>query len=122
MSGKTKSKRHGHDPYLTEVEERELKTWCFRMQEMAFSVTLPILKNTVRDIVRRFPRQHPFKDDLLGQEWWEYFKSRHPDVVLRIGEGLEMKRCMGLNQVSYSRFYDMLTTVITSHGYEASHV
>ena len=30
------------------------------MQEMAFSVTLPIFKNTVRDIVQRIPWQHPF--------------------------------------------------------------
>ena len=67
MSGKTKTKRHGHDPYLIEAEELELKTWCFEMQEMAFLITLPILKNTVRDIVQRFPRQHPFKDDLPGQ-------------------------------------------------------
>ena len=30
------------------------------MQEMAFSVTLPILKNTIRDIVQRFSQQQPF--------------------------------------------------------------
>jgi hypothetical protein len=47
MSGKTKTKRQGHDPYLTEVEERELKTWCFKMQEMSFSITSPIIKNTI---------------------------------------------------------------------------
>ena len=123
MIGKTKSKRHGHDPYLTHIEEEEeLKAWCFKMQEMAISVTLPILKNTVRDIVQRFPRQHPFKDDLPGQTWWECFKSRHPDVVLRLGEGLEMKRCMGLNHKSCFNFYSGLTTVITSHGYETSHI
>ena len=122
MSRKTKSKRHGHDPYLTLIEEEELKVWCFKMQEMAFSVTLPILKNTVRDIVQCFPRKHPFKDDLPGQSWWECFKSRHPDVVLRLGEGLEMKRCIGLNHKSCSNFYSGLTTVITSHGYEASHI
>jgi hypothetical protein len=33
-----------------------------------------------------------------------------------------MKRCIGLNKVSCSRFYDNLTTVITSQGYEASHI
>ena len=92
------------------------------MQKMAFSVTLPILKNTVRDIVQRFPRQHPFRDDLPGQTWWECFKSRYPDVVLRLGEGLEMKRCVGLNHKSCSHIYSGLTTMITSHGYEASHI
>lgn len=122
MSGKTKTKRHGHDRYLTEVEEWELKAWCFKMQEMAFSVTLPILKNIVWDIVQRFPWQHPFKDDLPGQTWWECFKSRYPDVVLRLGEGLEMKRCVGLNHKSCSHIYSGLTTMITSHGYEASHI
>lgn len=45
--GRQRLKRHGHDRYLTEVEEWELIAWCFKMQEMAFSVTLPILKNIV---------------------------------------------------------------------------
>ena len=120
--GKTKKKRHGFNPYLTEAEESELKAWCFKMQEMAFSVTLPILKNTVKDIVTRHPRKHPFKDNRPGQTWWQCFKSRHPEVVLRVDEGLEMKRCVGLNKVSCSRFYDNLTTVITTHGYGASHI
>ena len=92
------------------------------MQEIAFSVTLPILKNTVRDIVQRCPRQNPSKDDLPGQTSWECFKSWHPYVVLRLGEGLEMKRCVGLNHKSCSHFYSRFTTVITSHGYEASHI
>ena len=39
-----------------------------------------------------------------------------------MGEGLEMKRCIGLNKVSCSQFYDNLTTVITTHGYGASHI
>jgi hypothetical protein len=69
MYGKTKKKRRGFDPYLTKAEECELKAWCFKMQEMAFSVTLPILKNTVKDIVRSHPRKHPFKDDRPRQTW-----------------------------------------------------
>lgn len=39
-----------------------------------------------------------------------------------MGESLEMKRCIGLNKVSCSQFYDNLTTVITSHGYGASQI
>jgi hypothetical protein len=122
MSGKTKTKRHGHDPYLTQVEESELKEWCFKMQDMAFSVTLAILKNSVREIVQRIPRKHPFKDDLLGHKWWQCFKSRHPDVVLRLGDSLEMKRCVGLNRISCSWFYTGLSTIVLSHGFEASHI
>ena len=120
LYGKTKKKRHGFDPYLTKVEENELKTWCFTMQERSFSVTLPILKNTVRDIVKRYPKQHPFKNDRPRQRWWKCFKSRHPEMVLRIGEGLELKRCMGLNKVVCGQFYNNLTFVITSQGYNAS--
>ena len=115
LNEKTKTKRLGHGTYLTEVEEHELKTWAFRMQEVAFCVTLPMLKNKVREIIKKFPRVHPFKDDLLGQKWWEWFKSRHPDVVLRCGEGLEMKRSMGLiittkpapNSISFWALYSL---------------
>lgn len=122
MYGKTKKKRHGFDPYLTREEEYELKAWCFKMQEMAFSITLPVLKNTIQDIVRKRPRKHLFKDDRPGQTWWQRFKLRHLEVVLRMGEGLEAKRCIGLNKVSCLDFYNNLTSVITSNGYEASHI
>ena len=43
-------------------------------------------------------------------------------MVLRLVEGLEMKRFVGLNHKSCSHFYSGLTTVITSHGYEALHI
>ena len=38
------------------------------------------------------------------------------------GKGLETKRYIGLNKVSCLEFYNNLTTVITSHGYEAFHI
>jgi len=60
-----------------------LKAWCFKMQEMAFSVTLPILKNTINNIIRFHPKKwHPFKDDHLVQTWWQYFKLQHLEIVL----------------------------------------
>lgn len=56
------------------------------------------------------------------QMWWECFKSRHPDVVLRIGEGLELKRSMGLINFVCGQFYNNLASLITSQGYNALHI
>ena len=122
MYEKTKKRRHGFDPYLTKEEECELKAWYSKMQEMAFFVMLHIIKSIVQDIVRECSRKNPFKDDCRGQTWWQYFKLWHLEVVLRMDKGLETKRCITLNKISCLEFYNNLTTVITSHGYEASHI
>ena len=43
-------------------------------------------------------------------------------MVLRCGNGLEMKRNRGLNHKTCSRFYEFLSNVLIAHDYLASHV
>jgi len=93
MFRKTKKKRHGFDLYLIEVEESEFKTWCFTMQARAFFATL---KNSVQDIVRPIQGIICSKMIVLGK--MVQMLQVKTSIVLRIGEGLELKKYMGLNK------------------------
>ena len=42
--------------------------------------------------------------------------------ALRCGEGLKMKRSMGLDHKTCSRFYEFLSTILIAHEYQAFHM
>lgn len=120
--GKTKSKTVGHQTYLTEVEEIAMVQWCIKMQEVALCITLNMLKYTVQTILRNAPRKHPFRNGIPGQKWWDLFKQRHPEIVLRCADGLEVKRALGFNRKLVTNFYNLLEEVYASYDYQPSHI
>ena len=119
---KTKSKRVGHQTYLTEVEELVVVNWCLEMQEVALCVTLNMLKYTIQAILHNAPRQHPFRDGIPGNKWWALFKKRHLEIVLRCASGLEVKRALGFTKKSTTAFYDLLETIYNTEEYHPSHI
>jgi hypothetical protein len=40
--------------------------------------------------------QTPFTDCILGSRWLRWFRNRHPDVSLRLLQGLDVGRTKGL--------------------------
>ena len=121
-NGKTSTKKIGHQTYPTEVEELALVKWCFSMLKVALCVTLNMLKCTIQTILKNAPRQHPFRDGIPGQKWWDGFKKRHPSITLRCADGLEMKRALGLNRESTTFFYNLLEQVYSAHDFQPTHI
>jgi len=121
--GKTKSKRTGHQTYLTEVEELAVVEWYLSMQHVALCVTLNMLKYTIQTILYNAPRQHPFRNALPGDKWWALFKKRHPEIVLKCASGLEVKRALGFNYKKATiAFYNLLETIYNFENYHPSHI
>lgn len=118
LYGKIVTKWVGHNTYLTK-KELAVRDWCFKMQDIAFYMSLSIFKNTIKDIVWASPQPHPFKDDLTTEHWWKGFKNHHPNVVLHCGDSLKVKMTIGLNKNICSWFFDVLGFVITFHRYKA---
>ena len=65
----TKSKRLGHQTYLTEIEELAVVKWCMSMQEVALCITLNMLRYTIQTILHNAPKQHTFRDGLPRNKW-----------------------------------------------------
>ena len=119
---KTKTKRLGHQTYLTKIEELAVVEWCLSMQQVAFCITLNILKYTIQKILQNAPRQHPFRDGLPSDKWWALFKKRHPELVLRRAAGLEVKRALGFTKKSTTTFYNLLEAIYNTENYHPSHI
>ena len=81
-----------------------------------------MLKCTVQKILKNTPRRHPFKDGYPRQKWWDGFKKRHPQIALRCGEGLKVKRAIGFTKENTTKFYNLLEQVYEAEEYPTSHI
>ena len=87
---------------------------------MGHGLELIQLKSNVAQICQTRP--NPFKDGFLGKSWWEGFKRRHPELVLRSTEGLDRDRALNLHPSIVSKFYDTLSNSYWKHAYSLDHI
>jgi hypothetical protein len=65
-------------------------------------------------------RPTPFRNGLLGDSWWYWFKHRH--LKLNHVEGLDISTAQGLTTSSCNLFYPKLTSLDTQHQYKLHHI
>ena len=90
------------------------------MARLAHPLTPTDLKLKVAKICQTRPT--PFSDGILGKSWLHWFRKRHPNLVLRQSQVLELNRarnlCLSLVQV----FYDNLENLNNTRQYQPSEI
>lgn len=110
-----KSKKSGPDTVLTSEEEKLLVEWCENRQNVAHCVSLTLLKGKVKHICS--DRATPFSDGAPGRSWWYWFQRRHPHLVLRRPEDLDLSRAKGLSKEACDQFYRFLGEIYKEGKY-----
>lgn len=90
MSGKTSSKKKGPRTVLSKEEEDSIVEWCLKNQQMSRGITFYMLRKKVADVCQG--RETPFKDGVPGKRWLEWFRKRHPSVVIEPAHALKGKK------------------------------
>jgi len=70
------SRKHGPLSVLIDGKEVAIVDWILGMQECGLSITLQQLKSKVINLPKT--QITPFKDGILKNSWWYWFKHRHP--------------------------------------------
>ena len=84
-------KRSGSVKYLSDEEEAELVCFVIGCAGVGYSYS----RRDVIALVQEFLNQKGMKDVNVSHGWWEGFKKRHPELVLRKPEPLSQARaCM----------------------------
>jgi transposase-like protein len=89
MSGKTSSKKKGPPTVLSKEEEHAIVAWCLQTQKESEGMTFFMLSQKVADVCQG--RETPFKNGVPGRRWLEWFKKRHPIVVLEPAQAMKAK-------------------------------
>ena len=115
-----KSRKMGPKCVLTNEEEDKLVAYVVEMARLAHPLTPTDLKLKVAEICQT--RHTPFKDGIPGRSWLYWFQKRHPQLVLRQAQGLELNRAKNLCSSMIEVFYENLENLYNKHHYQPSEI
>ncbi|MEW8546491.1 MAG: hypothetical protein AB2693_23480 [Candidatus Thiodiazotropha sp.] len=84
----------GSKPTLTVAEEGVLVNYIKLMAEVGYPVSRRELKTEVKKILDRDGRKNPFKDNMPGDDWYDGFCKRHPEIKERKPQALGKERAI----------------------------
>ena len=65
-------------------------------------------------------RDIPFINGIPGPGWLHWFKRKHPELSMRMAQGLDAKRAQGLCAKNVKSFYDNLAYLYAIYKYSPS--
>jgi transposase-like protein len=90
LTGKTSSKKKGPRTVLSKEEEESMVDWCLDMQRNGHAITFYMLRRKVADICQG--RETPFRNGVPGKSWMDWFRKRHPTVMIEAAHSLKGKK------------------------------
>ena len=121
LYGKNRGRHKGIKPTLKSHEEKKLVDYVFRMQELGHPLT-PI-QLCLKVAVATQGRSTPWSGSRIpGKGWLRRFRRRHPQLVNRHSQGLEVARARALNPTTVETLYSNLEFLYSSYKYPAIHI
>jgi hypothetical protein len=77
---------------LTQSQEEEIVLTCQLFAEWGFGLTKQDIINVVAEYFTATRTPNCFKDGVPGDDWWLLFRKRHPELVRRKPQALQMIR------------------------------
>ena len=84
----------GPPTVLTKEEENEIAYYLIQMADMGYGLTREAVMHMVYLYVKKCKRSNPFKNEKAGRWWFQGFKSRHPNLTIRIPQPLSHCRAL----------------------------
>ena len=106
LVGRSRGRKMGPKIVLFIEEENDLVEYIHLMVEWGHPMTPLQLKNKVAEITQE--RITLLKDGISRESWIRWFTTRHPELVLRVPQGLDHKRARGLTPENVANFYKNL--------------
>lgn len=102
----------GPAKYLSSEEEEEVVKWIAGCAEIGWAKSVREIRGVVSTIV----------SSKLGyavnvsQGWWDKFRKRHPQLVLRSSEMIAYKRAVAVNKDVIDHYFDLLECTLKKNG------
>jgi hypothetical protein len=116
--GLTFSRKRGRNPVLNSVEEENIVQYIMGMENYGHPISITLLKLKVAEACQL--RATPFSEGIPGDGWLRWFRKWHPEIILRMSQGLDAGRAKGLCPINVASFYGNLEGFLPN--YEPSHI
>ena len=101
----------GPERYLTDTEESSLVKFLHKCCSIGFARSKKQVMPLVNEIVQKIGKARA-----VSSGWWESFRKRHPDLVLRTAESLSYVRAVCTSDEILDTYFDMLEATFTDNG------
>ncbi|KAJ4451383.1 hypothetical protein ANN_02845 [Periplaneta americana] len=94
------------------------------MESMFYGLTVKDVRQLAFQLAERNQLKHPFNKNtgLAGEDWFEGFKKRHPEISLRSPEATSIARSQGFNAVSVNKFFEILKSVLGDKNFPSHRI
>jgi hypothetical protein len=120
LMGTTRSRKRGKKPVMTDEEEAALVRYIEDMCDYAHPLNTTQLILKAAQLTQHWDT--PFTNDIPRRGWLKWFRKRHPQLVLRIAQGLECNIARNLNERAVATFYRKFKDLYDKHRYEPSNI
>ena len=80
---------------------------------MGFGLSCQEVMHLAFQIAEQSGIKHPFKNGRAGRKWFESFRSRHPNLMLRTPEAFSYARTRSVNARTIEDFFAKLGAIYT---------
>lgn len=111
-------------PVFNNEQEQELVNYALKMESMFYGLTVKDVRQLAFQLAERNQLTHPFNKNtgLAGEDWFEGFKKRHPEISLRSPEATSIARAQGFNAVSVNKFFEILKSVLEDKNFPSHRI
>ena len=121
LFGKVVGRKRGTKTTLSQEEEEKLIEYCFKMQDLGHPLTSGQLRLKVAQATQT--RDTPWSaTGVPGKSWLRSFKARHPDLVSKKSQPLELNRARGLCPTTAITLYSNLANLYNTFKYPPAHI
>ena len=114
-------KKSGRTTILTPEEEESLTQYLLYMAECGFPLTRTMVKAFAWAIAKHSGNDARFSPEQGPSEhWWQLFRKRHPNIVLRKSDSLERTRTEAFNEVIVTEYFEILRNTLTTNNLTTS--
>ncbi len=87
------------------------------MADRGFPLTRTMVKAFAWAIAKRSGNEKRFNvEQGPSEHWWQLFKKRHPEIVLRKGDKLDRNCAEAFNETIFNEYFDLLERKIEELG------
>ena len=105
-------RKSGRNTVFTLDVERQIVQKADLASQQGFGISIKQLIRKAGTLAKSMKIKTPFKNGVPGQAWWDGFKRRNPQLVLRKAEKLSSTRARNLNKPQVIKYFEDLNRQI----------
>lgn len=113
VTGRVKPGARSRSPcYLEEEEEEEIVQWIRGCAEIGCAKGIREIQAVVSS---KTARKLGITSISVSHGWWDKFRRRHPELVMRSGEAIAYKRAAAVNKETIFHYFNLLEATLQNN-------